>query len=54
MNFAAMNSFDSGTDTASNRRWQQVLALGCPAVECGSLDARQAGQPAPARFDVVP
>jgi hypothetical protein len=54
MNFAAMSVFDSGTDTASHRRWQQVLALGCPADEHRPLDARQAGQPAPSRFDVIP
>ena len=53
MNFETVNFQGRETDSASQRRWQQVLAFGCLGEERGSIEAWQPTVPVNPASDVM-
>lgn len=54
MNFEIVNFQTSDSETASQRRWQQVLDFGCSAEDCWPHAVWQTGVPNRPAFEVIP
>jgi hypothetical protein len=54
MNFEKVNFRTSESESASQRRWQQVLDFGCPVAERDPVIAGQASVPVNPASDVMP
>jgi hypothetical protein len=54
MNFEAVNFWTNDSESASQRRWQQVLDFGCPVGERGQRAVRLAEAPMQPAFEVIP